>query len=227
MGKVFISYSHLNEGWKKRVAAHLGVLANPHQFEVWDDSRIKAGAPWETEIEAAMASCRVALLLVSTDFLNSHFILKREIPKLLERRQKEGLRVIPVILKPCAWDEIPWLARLQARSKWAAPLSGMSEHDADAALTELAKEVKRLAATNGTTVEDDQPTIAPPTDRIFTTKLPTFDGRLIGRDAELAMLDEAWAGDTRVVVLEALGVMARRRSLVVRWGRGGDDAEAR
>ena len=51
------------------------------------------------EIEAAMDRARVAVLLISADSLSSEFILDTEVPRLLERRRSEGLRVIP-LMKP-------------------------------------------------------------------------------------------------------------------------------
>jgi hypothetical protein len=143
MGKVFVSYSHQDEQWKERVVKHLKVLA-ADGLEVWDDRRIGAGADWEGEIAKAIAGCDLALLLVSVDFLNSRFIRGREVPPLLERRQGEGVRVVPVILSPCAWSRVPWLSAIQARPRDGKPLSGMSRHAAEVALADLAGEIADL-----------------------------------------------------------------------------------
>ncbi len=67
--KVFISYSHVDEAWKKRLVKQLQVLALEDVLEVWDDRRITAGEAWRPAIEVAMESARVALFLVSADFL--------------------------------------------------------------------------------------------------------------------------------------------------------------
>ncbi len=144
--RIFISYSHDDEAWKDRVVNQLGVLEHEGLLSVWEDRQIAAGDNWLPEIEAAIQSCGVALLLISAKFLTSKFILGNEVPRLLQRREQEGVRVIPVILKPCAWDEVAWLKSIQARPKDGKPLSGMSEHDADAALAALAKEIAKLSA---------------------------------------------------------------------------------
>jgi hypothetical protein len=138
---VFVSYAHEDEAWKNRVVTQLNVLQ--HELQVWDDSRIGAGADWLREIETAMGSCGVALFLVSADFLTSKFVLETEVPQLLERRKHDGLIVIPVVVKPCAWSRLPWLQGIQARPKGGA-LTGMTEHDADAALAGLAAEIAEL-----------------------------------------------------------------------------------
>ena len=140
MAKVFISYSHQDEAWKDRVVKQLGVLAT-EGLEVWEDRKIAAGATWADEIGSAIAGCDVAVLLISADFLTSRFILGDEVPPLLRRRQEQGIRVVPLILSPCAWTRIPWLKTIQARPKDGKPLSGMSRHDAEAALAALTGEI--------------------------------------------------------------------------------------
>ena len=117
---IFICYSHKDEVWKERLVTQLGVL----EVDVWDDRRIPAGADWFPEIERAIGRASVAILLISADSLTSNFILGQEVPRLLERRQKEGLRVIPLIVRPCAWKEVKWLSSIQAWPKDGRPLSG-------------------------------------------------------------------------------------------------------
>jgi len=146
MSSVFISYSHQDEPWKDRVVRHLGVLQDTG-LAVWDDRRIAAGDDWRGSITAAIAGCDLALLLISAHFLTSRFILDQEVPVLLQRRREQGVCVIPVILSPCAWTRVPWLAAIQSRPRDGAALSAMPEHQADAALAELAGEVADLLLT--------------------------------------------------------------------------------
>jgi len=105
---VFISYSHKDEAWKNRLVSHLGVLQSEGLLGIWDDTRIEAGADWYPNIQKAIDASNVAILLISADFLTSKFILGEEVPRLLERREKEGLRIFPVIVKPCAWQHVKW-----------------------------------------------------------------------------------------------------------------------
>ena len=71
---IFISYSHVDEEWKDRLIRQLNVLASEEHFKVWDDRRIAAGDDWYPEIEAAVNTASVAILLISEDFLTSSFI---------------------------------------------------------------------------------------------------------------------------------------------------------
>lgn len=139
---IFIAYSHKDTIWKDRIARQLRVLkvASP-DIEIWDDRRISAGREWLKEIEKAIARAHVAVLLVSDHFLTSRFIMRREVPRLLRKRTKDGLTVIPVIVRACAWETVPWLKRLSARPHDGRPLVAL-RHKADQALADLATETK-------------------------------------------------------------------------------------
>ena len=150
MTTVFISYSHKDEVWKDRLVTHLGVLQQEGLLDLWDDRRIGAGGNWYQKIEEAIARASVAVLLVSADFLTSKFILSKEIPDLLERRDKEGLRIFPVIIRPCAWKRVKWLARMNLRPKDGRPIQGGSEFQVE---TDLAAIAEEIAGIIGHTVE--------------------------------------------------------------------------
>jgi hypothetical protein len=141
---IFISYSHKDEAWKDRLVIHLNVLQYHDSLEIWDDRRIGAGEDWFHEIEAALNTSTIALLLISANFLTSKFITEEEVPRLLQRRAQEGLRLIPVILEPCAWQKVPWLARIQARPKDGRPLSGGTDHQINTDFTAITLEIDSI-----------------------------------------------------------------------------------
>lgn len=141
--KVFLSYSHKDERLKERLATHLGVLRD--RLAVWDDRQLRAGEDWYAGIAKAIESANVAVLLISADFLNSDFILKEEVPRLLRRREEEGMTIVPVLLKACAWDEIQWLAAMQIRPTDAKPVTALQGNRREEALTVMAKEIVELA----------------------------------------------------------------------------------
>ena len=89
MTDIFISYSHKDEAWKDVLLDHLLVLQNHGEFAVWDDRQIKLGDDWYPAITDAIEAAKVAVLLISADFLKSDFVRSEEIPKLLKRRAEE------------------------------------------------------------------------------------------------------------------------------------------
>ncbi len=138
---VFISYSHKDEEWKDRLVAHLGVLKLEDKIDLWADHRIEVGEEWREEIREAMDAAEVAILLVSADFLASKFIQDEEAPRLLERQAQEGLYIFPVLIRPCYWRRVKWLAGLQFRPKYGRPLLAMSEHEIEDVLAKIAEDV--------------------------------------------------------------------------------------
>ncbi len=142
--RVFISYCHQDEAWKDRLVKQLRVLELEERLSLWEDRRIVAGDDWRGEIEEALATADAAVLLVTADFLTSPFIRDEEVPRLLARRSSEGVRVMPLIVKPCPWDLVDWLAALLCRPQDGKPLSTMRTAQADEALTALAREIDDL-----------------------------------------------------------------------------------
>jgi tetratricopeptide (TPR) repeat protein len=98
--KVFISYSHEDAKWLERLHVHLKPIEREGTIDLWDDTKIKPGIQWKQAIIDALEIAKVAVLLISADFLGSDFIAEHELPTLLARAQAHGTTILPVILSP-------------------------------------------------------------------------------------------------------------------------------
>lgn len=145
---IFISYSHRDSDWKDRLVTHLGVLQYQNLLQFWTDDEIRIGEPWLQKIQTAMNTATVAILLVSAHSLTSSFILREEIKRLLERRDGEGLPIFPILVRPCAWKMVPWLAQMQLRPRNGVPLSAGTEHQIDENLTAIVEEINAILEQN-------------------------------------------------------------------------------
>lgn len=145
---VFISYSHKDEIWKEKLVTHLDVLQQEGLIDIWEDNQIIAGEDWHQKIQQAIETAKVAILLVSAEFLASDFIKNKEVPRLLERRDREGLWILPLILKPCVWDEVKWLARMQVRPKDGKAIISGDEYQIETNLATIAKEIITIIRTS-------------------------------------------------------------------------------
>ena len=213
---VFISYSHKDEEWKDRLVTHLGVLEKEGLLDLWDDRKIELGDDWRPDIEGAIGRAAIAILMVSANFLTSNFILDEEIPKFLARREKEGLRVIPIIVKPCAWKQVGWLSKMQGGTKDNKPLSSGSEYEIDSALATLADQIAGILKRAGVTSTAKISVTLPP-DKISLAKLPSTDPTLFGRDERLKQLEEAWNDpNINILTLVAWGGVGKT-ALVNKW----------
>ena len=120
--KIFVSYSHADTKHMDRLLVHLRPLKSAADLEIWTDEQIAGGDAWAPAIDQAISNATLAIFLVTADFLNSDFITRKEVPSLLERRQNEGLRLYPILAKPCAWQAIQWLSAIQIRPTGAKPV---------------------------------------------------------------------------------------------------------
>jgi TIR domain-containing protein len=140
---VFVSYSHHDRKWLDR----LKIVLKPAlgQETIWDDTQITPGASWADEIEHAIASARVAVLLVTPAFLSSDFIVSQELPRIIERQTKEGLSIFWVAVEPALFSHSP-LFKYQAANDPSHPLSSLPRAKQEVELVRLAEKI--IAAVN-------------------------------------------------------------------------------
>lgn len=139
---VFISYSHADSDYLHRILVHLKPLERARLIDAWSDKKIAAGQKWQKEIENALQSARVAVLLISADFLASEFVAGNELPPLLAAAERKGTRIIPIILKPCRFCRDESLARFQALNDPKDPVITMSEFHRESLYEHLAEIVE-------------------------------------------------------------------------------------
>lgn len=142
--KVFISYSHEDKSWLERLRVHLGPLQREGILDFWDDTRIRTGEKWKDKITEALKSARVAVLLVSADFLNSDFIQSNELPELLSGAENEGVIIMSMIIKPSLFKRAKNISQFQSVNPPDKPLINLSEGEQEAYWLKLAEDIERV-----------------------------------------------------------------------------------
>ncbi len=114
--KCFISYAHAYQN-------HFKVFRNDFEaatatlpfcdFKIWTDEKIPLGDDWHEAIQKEVASCDIAVLLVSDKFMTSKYIKQEEVARLFDRKATEGTLVVPVYFYPCRFYDWPDLAKNQ------------------------------------------------------------------------------------------------------------------
>ena len=92
-----------------------------------------------------MLKARIAVLLISSSFLTSRFIRDEEVPKIFARHEQDGMKIYPLLLKPCPWKVVKWLASMQLRPPDARPLATFRGAKAEEVLASVALEIASLA----------------------------------------------------------------------------------
>jgi hypothetical protein len=142
--KVFISYSHADKEWLDRLKRHLKPLVREGNLDCWDDTHIRPGDDWKQEIQNALDTAKVAVLLISADFFASDFIDETELPPLLDAAKAKGVRILPVILSASRFARNLELARFQAVNPPDRPLNEMPTAEQEKVLDRLAHTIERI-----------------------------------------------------------------------------------
>jgi hypothetical protein len=145
--RIFISYSHRDEEFKEELITILAGLVRQKVIDSWQDRRITAGDDWFNEICKAMENCDIAVLLISSHFIASPFIQQIELTRLFQRRLEEGLRVVPIIVRPCLWQSEPAIKKLQVLPKDGKPVISYSQNNGerDQVWTDIGKVIEKFA----------------------------------------------------------------------------------
>lgn len=139
--QIFISYSHKDGKWLKKFAEVLTPLLQNNTIRAWDDTNIRPGGLWRNEIEEALRSAKVAVLLVSPSFLASEFIRNVEMPPLLKAASDRGVTIIWVAVSASLYSETP-ISHYQAANDPLRPLDALRAPDLNRELVRICTRVK-------------------------------------------------------------------------------------
>ncbi|PZV16103.1 MAG: hypothetical protein DCF21_10995 [Leptolyngbya sp.] len=139
---VFISYSRRDEGLKDElVNYHLKLLKREGKINTWQDRDIEAGAEWATEIKTNLEKADIVLLLITRHFLASDYCYETEMQRAVQRHHDGTARVIPIILKPCSWED-SLFSQLQVLPQDGIPITRWD--DQDEAFVNVEKGIRRV-----------------------------------------------------------------------------------
>ena len=141
MIEVFFSYAHEDEGLMDEVRRQLIVYEREKYIRKWHDRQIPAGSEWRNQIDIRIKRAAIILLFMSPRFIESKYCYEIEGQEALKRHESKTAVVIPIILRPCAWQDSPF-GKLQALPADGKPITTWD--NMDEASLEVAKGIIRI-----------------------------------------------------------------------------------
>jgi predicted acylesterase/phospholipase RssA len=134
--QVFISYSRKDRAWLEKLQVHMKSVTRFTGIKTWDDTNIKPGKYWNDEIEKALIATRVAVFLVTPDFLASDFIQDEEMKYFLTMSDKEKVPILWIAVSACNFQLTP-LNQIQCANDPTRPLDSLSQAEQNVVLANI------------------------------------------------------------------------------------------
>ncbi|MGD0186969.1 MAG: toll/interleukin-1 receptor domain-containing protein [Roseiarcus sp.] len=204
MAQLFFSYSHRDEDLRDQLDVHLAMLKRQGVVETWHDRRIVAGAPFVQEIDANLDAADVILLLLSPDFLASDYCYDIEVKRAMERHIAGVARVIPVVLRPCDWQDGTPFRGLMAVPKDGKPVTKWP--NLDDAFLDITKAIRSALETGKSSVSRP---VQPAPSASNSAVRPTTNESPVVRSSNLRIAKEFNDRDRDTFLTESFNYIAK------------------
>lgn len=105
---IFIAFANQDRDVRDKLLRQMNLVKDRQGWNIWSAKEIKAGERWDEEIKQRLIDSEVVILLLSTDFFNSKYIIETELPKVVEKHKLGDCQIIPVIARVCHWKDTPF-----------------------------------------------------------------------------------------------------------------------
>jgi hypothetical protein len=153
---VFLSYASEDENLLRKVEKHLAVLQRRELIRSFHAGDVTAGQDWRAAVDEHLERAGVILLLVSADFLASSRCYDEEVARAIDRHHRGEARVVPIIVRACAWEDASFGA-LKPLPRDGRPVTSWGSEDD--ALTDVARGIREIVKqhTKGSAEDAGQP----------------------------------------------------------------------
>ncbi len=134
--KIFIAFANEDRDVSDKLLAQMNLLKTREHWDIWASHEIKTGSVWSEEIKARLNDSEIVVLLMSSSFFNSNYILDIELPAIIEKHRVGNCHIIPVLAKICLWKDTPFgehvdLGKIQALPSGERPIVSRGAWDSD------------------------------------------------------------------------------------------------
>lgn len=164
---IFIAFATEDRDVRDKLLRQMNLVKDRQGWTIWSAVEIKAGDRWDAEIKQRLFDSNVVILLLSTDFFNSSYILDTELPEIIARHRKGDCQIIPVLARMCHWKDTAFgdyarMGDLQALPSGEKPImSRMLWDNEDEPYFETVRGIKEAIADFQKKKNDEAPAAAP------------------------------------------------------------------
>ena len=97
--KIFISYAQEDIDFQKALVKRLKPLKRTGKIVLWHDGALMPGEEWDASVKEHLEAADIIIILLSVDFIDSDYIFEQELPRIIERREKKEIRLIPIMAR--------------------------------------------------------------------------------------------------------------------------------
>ncbi|WP_417818727.1 Hsp70 family protein [Tritonibacter scottomollicae] len=142
--QLFFSYAREDAAWLHTVLTGLGVLERTNRTKFWYDERTEYGNEYRDRIFSEIERSWMCILILSPAFLSSEFVLNEEIPRIFAEHERRGMKILPIMARPCAYALHNDIEKLQSAHDPKEPLAVLSSGRADEILADVAVKISNL-----------------------------------------------------------------------------------
>ncbi len=119
--RIFISSAPEDKILRDTLVKHLNLLKRYGTISHWHVNDVQPGINLYEEVSRHLSNADIILLLISPDFMSSDFCYHVEMQNALQRHTREGIPVVPILLRPTAdWRSAPfWHLKIQPSTEEA------------------------------------------------------------------------------------------------------------
>ncbi len=143
---LFISYSHVDEECRQQMRIHLKPLERGQLLHVFDDTELNRDTGWRKQLVKKLNEAEIVVMLVSADFLASHFCFVEEWPIAKRRWLAKKAIVTFAYIGPCQWkhEDIGQLQGVPSHGKLLPDNKRDAAHFWDGIMEKLRKDAHSL-----------------------------------------------------------------------------------
>ncbi len=136
MTNIFIAFASQDRDVRDKLLRQMNLVKDREGWNIWASHEIKAGATWSEEIKTRLADSEIVVLLMSSHFFTSQYILEVELPAMIEKHRAGNCHIIPVLARSCHWKDTPFgdyaaLGDIQALPARERPIVSKGAWDSD------------------------------------------------------------------------------------------------